>query len=284
MSYLGNYLIKSALLSLSAMAVLSTPILAQDSAPLNTDSNAAHLNAARPVAAPSQDFCISIMASFPNDDMVARYQFFKLTEQLALGATPEFKAAVTQYGDGDVAPDMPVIDVIEAIANPVIRQAAPELTTAYMGHLINFAGRCESYIGGQITSLLAYKSALSQDDAVVSEDALYLRQILSDSLMRLGANEDPNHSAAINGYALSLVAMRDNIEFQVYTNEIDEIEALYMTDLDGRLARSNDIINSEINRETLSDAITLSDDMNEQARKRENQNTLATLARILGYY
>ncbi len=266
------------------MAVLSAPVLAQD----NTLLNAPLANTARPAPAPSQDFCISIMASFPNDDMVARYQFFKLTEQIALGATPEFKAALAQYGDGDVAPDMPVIEVIEAIANPVIRQAAPELTTAYMAHLINFSGRCESYIGGQITSLLAYKSALSQDDAVVSEDALYLRQILSDSLMRLSTEVDPTtvsrHSAAISGYALSLVAMRDNIEFQVYTNEIDEIEALYMTDLDGRLARSNDIINSEINRETLGDAIILADDMNEQARKREKQNTLATLARILGYY
>ena len=42
-----------------------------------------------PVAAPSQDYCISVMSAFPNGDSVARYQFFKLTEKMAVGATPE---------------------------------------------------------------------------------------------------------------------------------------------------------------------------------------------------
>jgi len=236
------------------------------------------------VAAPSQDYCISVMSAFPNDDIVPRYQFFKLTEQMAVGATPEFKATLEHFGDGDVDPAMPVIDVIEAIANPVIRQAAPELAIAYMGHLIDFAGRCETYIDGQVASLVAYNPNLAFDDAVIAEDALYLRQILSDSLMRLDADKNPAYSGAVNGYATSLVAMRDNIEFQAYASEIGEIEALYMTDLDGRLARSNDIINSEINRETLGDAVALSDDMNRQAKEMEKRRSIETLLRILSRY
>lgn len=264
------------LTGLSLAALMAMPAAAQmtDSVPMEGP----------PATPPSQDYCISVMSAFPNDDNVARYQFFKLTEKMAVGATPEFKTALKHYGDGDIPPETPVIKIIEAIANPVMRQAAPELTIAYMGHLVDFAGRCETYIQGQVNSLLAYDAALAYDDAVISEDALYLRQILSDSLLRLDADKNERYSFAVNNYATSLVAMRDNIEFAAYAKDIDEIEALYMTDLDGRLARSNDMINSEMNRETLGDAVSLSDDMNKQAKKKADRDAIGTLIRILNGY
>lgn len=260
-----------AIISISLALITATSALAQE-----TEQ--------RPLAAPSQDYCISVMAAFPNDDIVPRYQFFKLTEKMAIGATVEFKSALIHFGDRSVDPQMPIIEIIEAIANPVIRQAAPELTIAYMGHLIDFTGRCETYINGQTSSLIAYNPNLAFDDAVIAEDALYLRQILSDSLMRLGGNTHPAYRAAVNIYATSLIAMRDNIEFQAYASEIGEIEALYMTDLDGRLARSNEIINSEINRETLGDSVALSDDMNRQAKEADQRRSIETLLRILSRY
>lgn len=238
----------------------------------------------RPTAAPSQDYCITVMSAFPNDEAVQRYQFFQLSKKMAVGATPDFNAAMKHFGDGSVDPETPVIDVIDAIANPVIRQAAPELVVAYMGHLIDFARRCEIFVDGQVNALAAFNPDLALDDIVIAEDALYLRQILSDSLMRLDADKDPRYSAAVNRYATSLVTMRDNIEFQAYASEIGEIEALYMTDLDGRLARSNDIINSEINRETLGDAVQLSDDMNKGAKEQHQRRTVETLLRILNRY
>lgn len=237
-----------------------------------------------PKPAPSQDYCIAVMSAFPAANTEPRYQFFKLTQQLAVGATPKFRAALTHYADGKINAKMPIMDVIEAIANPVIRQAAPELTIAYMKHLIDFSSRCSVFVDGQITSLLAFKPKLALGDSVITEDALYLRQILSDSLLRLKAGKDTRFGSAVNTYATSLITMRDNIEFQAYASEIGEIEALYMTDLDGRLARSNDIINSEINRETLGDAVILSDDMNRQAKKQDQQRSISTLLRILSRY
>jgi len=230
----------------------------------------------------SQEYCITVMSGFPDDGHLARYQFFRLTEELATGSTPQFKAAITKYAEGDIADDAPIMDVIEDIANPVLRQAAPELAIANMAHLIDFAGRCESYVSGQISSLRSFDDSLQYSDVVIQEDALYLRQVLSDSLFRLDANTDPLHGYAVTNYANSLIYMRDNIEFASYNSEIDELEALYMTDLDGRLARSNDLINNEINREVLGDAITLSDDMDEAARKKRKQSGLLTLYRILG--
>lgn len=235
----------------------------------------------RPVADPSQAYCISVMQAFPNDDTVPRYQFFKLTEKLSVGASDEFRRALAHFGETKVDAQTPIIDVVEVIANPVIRQAAPDLVIANMGHLIEFNSVCETYIQGQIESLTAFYPALNLDDPVIAEDALYLRQILSDSLMRLDATSDPVYAKAVNIYATSLITMRDNLEFQAYASEIGDIEALYMTDLDGRLARSNDMINSEIDREVLGDAITLSDDMNEQARKKASRDRVGTLLRIL---
>ena len=266
------------LVSLTLAALLGAlPALAQTTSPLENTQNT-------PIAAPSQDYCISVMSTFPNKELEARYQFFKLTEKMALNATPEFKAAIKHFGDQNVELNVPVIKIVEAIANPVLRQAAPKITVTYMGHLVDFAGRCKTYIDGQVNSLLAHNSKLSNGDLVIAEDALYLRQILSDSLIRLGADTNPQYSRSVNIYATSLLTMRDNIEFQAYARDIDGIEALYMIDLDGRLARSNDIINSEINRETLGDAVTLSKGMNEEMKRQEDRRTVETLLRILSRY
>jgi len=210
-----------------------------------------------------------------------RYQFFRLTEEMATDASPEFVSAMNHYADGDIADDMPIMDVIEDIANPVLRQAAPELAIASMAHLIDFAQRCESYVSGQVSSLNSFDASLRESDVVIQEDALYLRQVLSDSLFRLEADTDAVHGFAVTNYASSLVLMRDNIEFASYNSEIDELEALYMVDLDGRLKRSNDLINSEMNRETLGDAVTLSDDLNQAENHKRKQTALLTLFRIL---
>lgn len=237
-------------------------------------------------AAPAQDFCITVMAGFPQDDgtkesLTPRYQFYKLVQHMAVDATGDFTAAMTHYIVDDIDPQTPAIDIIEAIANPVLRQAAPELAVANMAHLIDFAQTCETYIDGQITSLTAFNPTLAEDDLIIQEDALYLRQILSDSLSRLGADAHPTYARATQSYSGALIIARDNIEFASFETELEDLEALYMTDLDGRLARSNDMINSEINRETLGDAISLADDMNSQAKRRQKEEQIRTLFRIL---
>jgi len=235
-----------------------------------------------PIAAtPVQEGCIMTMAGFPDEGHVARYQFFRLTQELAADTSPAFRAALDHYGEGKVLQDTPILDVIEDIANPVLRQAAPELAIANMDHLIDFADRCDPYLTGQIESLRAYDADLSFEDPIINEDALFLRQVLSDSLFRLGASDDPVHGWAVQNYASALITARDNIEFTSFEVEINDLEALYMTDLDGRLARSNDIINKEMDRDTLSDAMSLNDDLNKDAKEKSKQSMLRTLARIL---
>lgn len=232
----------------------------------------------------TQEYCINVMSGFPNDDIVPRYQFFKLTTDLAIDATPRFQAALSMFGDGIVNPATPIVEVIEIIANPVLRQAAPELIISHTAHLIDFSNRCSLYVDGQINSLQAFDAKLSNDDRVIAEDALFLRQVLSDSLFRLTANTDPVHGPAVQAYADTLIRARDNIEFQDYASNVEDLEALFMTDLDGRLARSNDVINNELNRETLGNAVTLSKDMNKASKEQADRQSILTLLRILGRY
>jgi len=235
-------------------------------------------------ASADQEFCITVMSGFPDDSDIARYQFFRLTEEMAIDATPSLRSAIDAFGDGDVDASTPILDVIETIANPVIRQAAPEIAISNMEHLIDFAGRCDTYLTGQIESLRAFDPTLSDSDTVIAEDALYLRQVLSDSLMRLGAATDPVHGFAVAQYAGSLVTMRDEIEYASYVSEVDELESLFMVDLDGRLARSNDMINKEMDREIVSESMALAHSMNDDAEKKRKASALQTLARILGAY
>ncbi len=264
----------------------------ESSLPISNTPDRNRISRADIIPAPSQDFCIAVMSEFPQDDgteesLIPRYQFYTLTQDIAVGATPEFSQTLTHYRHiseneyGTIDANTPILDIIEAIANPVIRQAAPELVVANMSHLVDFAQRCETYIDGQIMSLTAFNPNLVNDDLIIQEDALYLRQILSDSLSRLGADAHPVYGPSTKHYAASLILARDNIEFASFETELDDIEALYMSDLDGRLARSNDMINSEVNRETLGDAVTLAKDMNKASKRAQKEDQIRTIFRIL---
>ena len=235
-------------------------------------------------AAQDQDRCISQMAEFPTDDPTARYQFFKLVSDVGYGTDSQTKALFDHYGQPAVEAGTPVLSVIEDIANPVLRQAAPEVVVSSMNYLVDFAAVCDVYITGQTDSLIAFDPALGNPEmnTTIAEDALFLRQILSESLSRLGADQDAVWSNAAQSYSSSLVAQRDAVEFAAFETDIAELETLFMDDLDGRLARSNDVINSEMDREILGDAVKISDDMNEAARKRAKQERLYNLIRILG--
>lgn len=235
-------------------------------------------------SAGDSDFCVNTMASFPTENHEIRYQFFRLTEETVRDMTPNLREALTKYGDEKIAKDSSMLQAIEDIANPVLRQAAPEITIANMVHVIDFATICEPIITGQINSLEAYDSALKdvKFNAVIIEDALFLRQILSDSLIRLGADKDPLFSESVNTYANALVKTRDDVEFSSFEAELGDLEALYMDDLDGRLKRSNDMINAEMDREVLGDSVALSDSMYKAEKEKAKQRQLYTLIRILG--
>jgi len=266
---------KTVLLSLFAVSLSATSAIAQDPVPSDAPTLAL-ANAA------DQERCITIMSGFPDTNYEERYQFFRLIEDMGADATPAFRRALAEYGEGDIAPDAPITAVIEAISNPVLRQAAPEIAVGQMGHLIEFSKICEAFIAGQVNSLEAYDTALGAADfnTVIGEDALFLRQVVADALYRLEADKDPTHSDAVITYARSLIRARNNIEFSNFESEVDEIEALFLSDLDGRLARSNDIINGDMSPESIASAIALSDDLNESTRKQAREQRQRNILRI----
>lgn len=235
-------------------------------------------------AAPIQETCITIMNGFPDNGHETRYQFFKLSQALAKDVDPTFRAAIDFYGDYNVTPTTPIMEVIENIANPVYRQAAPEITVGNMGFLIDFALDCDSYLTGQIESLEAFDSNLTQSDfeTVIGEDALFMRQILSDSLFRMGGQDHEIFGPSVRAYADNLVRTRDSIEFASFESQMANLEATYMNDLDGRLARSNDVINNEMDREALAYALEITNDLNEQAKLDARRKSMRILQLILG--
>ena len=242
------------------------------------------LGDAQTAAAKNQSRCIEQMADFPTDDPTARYQFFKLIGDVAYGADEESRALFDHYGQPAVESGTPVLSVIEDIANPVLRQAAPEIIVSSMNFLVDFAAACDVYIDGQTDSLLAFDDSLSNPDlnTAIAEDALFLRQILSESLSRLGADADAQWAPAAQLYSRSLVTQRDAVEYAAFETDISELETLFMDDLDGRLARSNDVINSEMDREILGDSIKLAEDLNKAAKEKARQDRLYRLLRLFG--
>lgn len=230
------------------------------------------------------DYCINILSEFPADDNEVRYQFLRLTEEMARDMTPDFRNAIDKYGDWQIAPDSTMLGVIEDIANPVLRQAAPEITVANMAYVIDFATICEPFISGQTSSLEAFDSSLTEAsfNAVIVDDALFLRQILSDSMYRLGADKDAIYGGSIAQYSAALVTTRDAAEFLTFEDELNDLEALYLDDLDGRLKRSNDLINEEVDTEILGDAVALNDSLMAAEKRKAKERQVYSLIRILG--
>lgn len=237
-----------------------------------------------PVPAQNQDRCIAQMAEFPTDDAVVRYQFFKLVQDTAYGANAESSALFDQYGQPTIELGTPVLAAIEDIVNPVLRQAAPEFIVASMDYMIDFAVTCDVYITGQMESLLAFDATLSNPDfnAAIAEDALFLRQILNDSLYALEVESDPQWSGAAQNYSASLVTQRDAVEYTAFETEVADLETLFMDDLDGRLKRSNDTINAEIDRESLRDSIALNNDIVEAAEEKARLERRERFRRLFG--
>jgi len=266
---------KALLFSLFAFSLSALPSVAQEA----VQNDAPTLELAN---AQDQERCITIMSGFPETNYEERYQFFRLIEDMGADATPAFRRALAAYGTGDIAPDAPITAVIEAISNPVLRQAAPELAIGQMGHLIEFSKTCEAFIAGQVASLEAYDTALGTADfnTIVGEDALFLRQVVADALYRVEADKDTAHGQAVITYARSLIRARNNIEFASFESEVDQIEAIFLSDLDGRLARSNDIINGDMSTESIASAIALSDDLNESTRQQAREQRQRNLLRI----
>lgn len=261
------------------LAVLYSPVFAQTEQTSEIDGSNIPI-----AASPVQEHCITIMSGFPNNGHVPRYQFFKLTQELARDVTPTLRSAIDYFGDSSITSEIPVKDVVENIANPVYRQAAPEITIGNMGYLIDFALDCEAYLSGQIESLEAFDDSLHSAEfhTVIGEDALFMRQILSDSLFRLDAGDHEIFGPSVQTYSETLITRRDEIEFTSFEAQLEEIEMVYMTDLDGRLARSNDVINESMDQESFIAAIETVDDLNSQARLKRKETMLRTLARILG--
>ncbi|NNE59052.1 MAG: hypothetical protein HKN36_13175 [Hellea sp.] len=238
-----------------------------------------------PIAAsPVQEKCITIMSGFPDNGHIPRYQFFKLTQELTTDIDPMMRSALDYFGDASVTQNTPVVEVIENIANPVFRQAAPEITIGNMAYLADFALDCETYLTGQIESLTAYDQSLTDPEfnIVIAEDALFMRQILSDSLFRIGAQDHEIFGPYVHNYASGLIRSRDEIEFAGFETELAMIENSYLSDLDGRLARSNDVINKELDQEALLIALEETEDLNNHARLESKSKMIQTLAMILG--
>ena len=266
----------------NTLAVILLLVLAAGPGLAKAEAPAAPAPAARP-APPAQEQCIHVLAGFPADNISARYQLFRLTQKLAQDAGPEFRAALARFGGDRISTDTPILSVVRGIANPVLRQAEPALVIGQIGYLIDFAHACSTAIAGQMESLRAFDAELAkpQFNATIDEDALFLRQILSDALHGQKAHEDAEYGPVVRAYDRALVATRDRIEFGLFDNKVNDLEALYSTDLDKRLARSNDLANKEMDRETLGNALATSKDMNENNKKQEKKRSLYTLFQIL---
>ena len=240
---------------------------------------AADVDVAAMTAADRSERCVTLMSGFPDDGAESRYVFFRLSQELAKDITPELAATMAEYMAANEArrlpADFPMMDVVEDIADPVLRQAAPEKTVAGMAHFAYFDALCSEFVGGQVQSLAAFDPSLAEGDLYIREDALYLRQLLAEALDRLGGG------AAVEAYSESLVTERDDIEFTGFEGDVGDLEALYMGDLDTKLATANDMVNEGLDAEIYQDSVSMAKSMDATTADTLRRERLNTLCQIL---
>lgn len=233
-----------------------------------------------------QETCLVRMSGFAMDDRAARYQFFVLIETVGMDVDAAMLASMKHFGQPPLPADTTMIAVIEGIANPITLQAQPALTVAQTVSLISFAQECAPYIRGQINSLAVIEPGFADPtfNVTVREDGLYLRQMAGEALARLGAYEDPVHGQAVRSYDRVLVDLRTQIEFDAFEHQLDDLEGLYLSDLDQKLALANDQINGEMDREVLDNSIMISNDMSKASEQERRRRMTQTLFQILQRY
>jgi hypothetical protein len=275
-------------LAISCAAIISAnlPAWAQSAPPRVSGEEVRSMVSLDPEIVQRQQTCLTRMSGFPVDDPTARYQFFILTETVGLDVDASMLQSLKYFGQPRLPANTPMIEVIEGIANPITLQAQPALTVAQTVSLIEFAQECAPYIRGQIDSLAAIEPSFSDPtfNVTIREDALYLRQMAGDALARLRAHDDAVHGTAISTYDAILVDLRNEIEFTAFESELNDLESLYLSDLDQKLALVNDKINSEMDREVLDDSILISQDMSEATEEERRRRMAQTLFRILQRY
>lgn len=233
----------------------------------------------------ASEYCLSVMAGFP-DDAQSRFTFYHLVELLHEGADPGIYASLDAYSSDSVAAETPVVDVLDYIANPVMRQALPGSVLAHLNHLVKFDRKCGAFIQSQKQTLAVVDPSVMHRDfrGSVLQDALFLRQVMIEAFYQMSAHEDPVHREAVLSLGRSADALRANKNVEAFGEELDEL-------LDEVLLEYNDlrenqrfaVLDDSLQREQVRSDQEMLNQMNKGARTQGYENIAQTIFTMLAY-
>lgn len=240
------------------------------------------LAALSPAQADTGEYCAQMMSGFPNTEMQNRYHFFTLVNHLTEGYTEDLDAAVVQFSNYPLEAGTPVVDVIEEIVDPVLRQADPTFGLSQVRHLIQFGQTCREFTSSQLNAIELMHPEFTEPEFQLGivEDALFIRSVLSDALRELRAHEDPVHGRPVLSYERETEMLRDTAERTLVKRDMDNLYAEFEEDIEQRFAMVESTDVGTTDTEATSTAVKTWKDLN-NASRRERRAEAAQIFKLM---
>lgn len=276
--------IRRAGLILAAVLSLSVPSMAQDQAATTSIVSIEQQNMQLiHQTAVNSDLCIRMMAGFPDESLVNRYQFYRLIDMMEDGADSGVNAALEHFGAKNSLGQETVVDVVRNLSDPVMLQSAPRYTVGNAAQLIEYAQQCRPFISAQIASIEVAEPSVTDPlfEEQLAEDAVYLRALVVQSLESVSAQIHPVHGPAVLRYQNATVNIRNEAEFVGFAAELDSLSLETLVELDEKLVLHQDVIEDDIDKEVVSSSNQMVQSMNQSSKEESDRKVNYIMWRIL---
>lgn len=278
-----SYISRAALGIAASFALVSAPQAQNDADLMETSTSYAPAHSIADLTPQNSEFCAGMMAGFPDDSLINRYQFFRLIQSMKAGVDSDMRAAFTHYGEKTDMGQTGVVETIENLSDPVVLQSSPAYALTNASHLIRYAEDCSPFIASQISSIEFAEPSVTEAamEEVLAEDAVYLRALVMESLESLSAQNHPIYGPATERYEGATIYIRNEGEFIGFEAELEALTNDTIAEIDDKLALHLQMVEGDIDKETVSTSSDMLESMNRTSKQESHRGVYETLFRIL---
>ncbi len=214
---------------------------------------------------------LSSMADLPPGE---QYRQLSLLLLLSEGADAEMLGYLADESTAGLDTMSDQAQSLQQYPTPLARIADPDSMLQGAGQMMRFAREHRAAIEQELARIAQTWPILVSmiDMNSVREDAIIIRSAVADSLQyQQGAVSDEAQvlaDSSLLAYRGETLHQRNNMEFLLFQNELDDITDSAIGELSYKLDAYQRMTDEELNPEMLNERVNAAENMNEEARKR----------------
>ena len=137
----------------------------------------------------------------------------------------------------------------DAYKTPLIRIVDQESMLSGAARLLQFAGQSQDAIRQRLAAIDADNPVLISmvDINAITEDAIIIRNAIADSISYSGLANGETLSASLQNYRTRTIRLRNMMEYQAFSNELDRLTLEAILSVGGKLDAYQRMFDEEVN-------------------------------------